>query len=134
MASLLPSFEKGGNNQINPPLLPELYASLAASRFFMNESIKNGIFHTNDVTANILLGITRDTVFTLASDLGYKYKIDKISQDDLFNADEVFLTSSSSCVTPITKIDSKLINEGKIGKITLNLAELYSKSFMHERN
>ncbi len=41
----LPVFEKGGNNQINPALLPELYSSLAASRFFLNTSSEKGIFH-----------------------------------------------------------------------------------------
>ena len=56
------------------------------------------------------------------------------TKKQLFNADEVFLTSSSSFVTPITKIDSKLINKGKIGNITLKLANLYSKLFINERN
>ena len=47
----------------------------------------------------------------------------------LMNADEVFLTSSGSFVTPITKINKNKINNGKIGNITLKLADLYSKSF-----
>ena len=47
----------------------------------------------------------------------------------LFNADEVFLTSSGSFVTPIIKIDSQLINNGKIGKVTFLLAQSYFKTF-----
>lgn len=38
-------FEKGGNKQINPPLLPELYSSLAAAKFFNNENSEKGIYH-----------------------------------------------------------------------------------------
>ena len=45
-------FEKGGNKQINPPLLPELYGALAAARFFQEENNERGIFHlaNNDQT------------------------------------------------------------------------------------
>ena len=49
----------------------------------------------------------------------------------LLEADEVFLTSSGSFITPILKIDKKKINNGKIGNITLKLAEMYSKSCLH---
>ena len=49
----------------------------------------------------------------------------------LLDADEVFLTSSGSFITPILKIDKKKINNGKIGNITLKLAVMYSKSFMN---
>jgi len=38
-------FEKGGNNQINPPLIPELYGALAAAKFFQEDEGENGIFH-----------------------------------------------------------------------------------------
>ena len=53
----------------------------------------------------------------------------KIKKSELFIADEVFLTSSSSFVTPIVKIDNKLINKGRIGKITYNLAKIYNSKF-----
>ena len=56
--------------------------------------------------ANILMGITRETVLTLIEDLGMKYKIADITQDDLYNADEAFFTGSASEVTPIRKIDN----------------------------
>ena len=45
----------------------------------------------------------------------------------LINADEVFITSSGSLVTPIIQIDNKKINSGKIGKITKKLAQLYEQ-------
>ena len=70
-------------------------------------------------------GITRDSVKKLIK----KYKLrlieKKIKKKSLYESDEVFLTSSSNFVTPIIKIDNKLINKGRIGSITMELAKLY---------
>ena len=55
----------------------------------------------------------------------------KFTHKQFLDADEVFLTSSGSFITPILKIDKKKINNGKIGNITLKLAEMYSKSCMN---
>jgi len=87
--------------------------------------IKNGIFHTNDKNANILMGITRETVLTLIKDLGMEYKIADITQDDLYNADEAFFTGSASEVTPIRKIDDHKFSDGKAGELTLKIQDLY---------
>tara|TARA_B100000965_G_scaffold353065_1_gene328694 strand:+ start:2610 stop:3530 length:921 start_codon:yes stop_codon:yes gene_type:complete len=87
--------------------------------------IKNGIFHTNDKNSNILMGITRSTLFTLIKDMGLKYKIDNISKDELFDADEVFYCGSASEVTPIRQIDDHIINDGNAGKLTLKLQDKY---------
>ena len=87
--------------------------------------IKDGIFHTNDYKSNILMGITRDSIFTILNDMGYKYKIDTISKDDLFNADEIFYCGSASEVTPIRAIDDHLVSDGKAGDLTLRLQKLY---------
>ena len=54
------------------------------------------------------------------------------TRKELLNAEEVFLTSSSSFITPIIKIDLKKINNGKVGRISLKLAELYSGLFVNE--
>ena len=75
--------------------------------------IKDGIFHTNDKSSNILMGITRSTLFTLIKDMGYEYKIADISKDELFNADEVFYCGSASEVTPIRQIDNHMVSNGK---------------------
>ena len=87
--------------------------------------IKDGIFHTNDKVSNILMGITRSTLFELIKKLGYSYKIATISQDELFDADEIFYCGSASEVTPIKEIDGHLISNGKAGKMTLELQKLY---------
>ena len=71
------------------------------------------------------MGITRETVLNLINDLGMKYKIADITQQDLFNADEAFFTGSASEVTPIRKIDNHIFSGGKAGKLTLKIQELY---------
>ena len=74
---------------------------------------------------NILLGITRSTLFELIEELGYKYKVQNISQDDLFSADEVFYCGSASEVTPIKQIDNHKVGNGNSGLLTLKLQEKY---------
>jgi len=102
--------------------LDETIAEGSGQNFFI---IKNGVFHTNDEESNILMGITRDTILTLIKDLGMEYKIDKITQNDLYNADEAFFTGSASEVTPIRKIDNHEFSNGKAGKLTLQIQKLY---------
>ena len=87
--------------------------------------IKDGVFHTNDKNSNILMGITRKTLFTLIEDMGYKYKIDDISKDELFDADEVFYCGSASEVTPIREIDNHIVGNGEAGKLSLKLQKYY---------
>tara|TARA_B100000579_G_scaffold437447_2_gene466821 strand:- start:1321 stop:2241 length:921 start_codon:yes stop_codon:yes gene_type:complete len=102
--------------------LDDTIAEGSGQNFFL---VKDGIFHTNDKNANILMGITRDTVLNLINDLGMDYKIADITQEDLFNADEAFFTGSASEVTPIRKIDNHIFSGGKAGKLTLEIQELY---------
>ena len=89
--------------------------------------IKDGIFHTNDKSSNILMGITRATVLQLIKDLGMEYKIATISQNDLFSADEAFFTGSASEVTPIREIDNHEFSNGRAGELTLKVQSLYYK-------
>ena len=77
-------------------------------------------------------GVTRTRLKLIIKKLKLILVEKSFTQKKLFNADEVFLTSSGSFITPIIKIDSKLINNGKIGNITLKLAQLYFKSLNNE--
>ena len=87
--------------------------------------IKDGVFHTNDKSSNILMGITRSTLFTLIEDMGLNYKIANISKDELYNADEIFYCGSASEVTPIRQIDDHIVGNGNAGELTLKLQEKY---------
>ena len=92
--------------------------------------VKNNKLITHPSNTDILKGITRETVKKLIKKNKLNLKETSFTKKELYNADEVFITSSSSFVTPIIKIDSKLVNKGKIGKITLQLATLYADLFI----
>ena len=100
----------------------ETIAEGSGQNFFI---VKDGVFHTNDKSSNILMGITRETVLKLVEDLGLRYKIDKITKKDLFSADEAFFTGSASEITPIRKIDDHEFSNGKAGELTLKIQSLY---------
>lgn len=86
--------------------------------------VKNGIIKTTPPTT-ILPGITRDTVIKLAKDRGYTVIEERFTRDELYIADEVFLTGTAAEITPVREIDDRPIGNGKPGKITKELQELY---------
>jgi branched-chain amino acid aminotransferase len=65
--------------------------------------------------------VTRATVMTLASDLGYQVREDDLVRTDLYNADEVFFTGTAAEITPIREVDGRLVGEGHRGPITKEL-------------
>ena len=94
--------------------------------------VKNNQLITHPSNNDILKGITRETVKKLIKKNRLNLKEKSFTKKELYNADEVFITSASSFVTPIIKVDSKLVNKGKIGKITFQLATLYADLFIKE--
>jgi len=91
--------------------------------------VKNNIVLTHPSNTEILKGVTRTVLKEIIKKFKLTLKEKSFTKKQLFNADEIFLTSSGSFVTPIIKVDSKLINKGKIGNITKYLAHSYFKSF-----
>ena len=87
--------------------------------------VKDNTLYTRSIDDNILAGVTRMTVLSLAEELQMKIVKLPVSLDELFAADEVFLTGTSSCVMPITEVDGKQIGSGKPGSIGLKLIERY---------
>ncbi len=87
--------------------------------------LRNGVLYTPDLTS-ALEGITRDTIFTLASDIGLPPIIEKrITRDEVYIADEAFFTGSAAEVTPIRELDGRSIGNGGRGPITEQLQTLY---------
>ena len=85
---------------------------------------RNGILYTPDLTS-ALEGITRDTVLTLASELGLFVKEKRITRDEVYVADEAFFTGTAAEVTPIRELDGRAIGSGRPGPITMQLQDLY---------
>lgn len=82
--------------------------------------VSDGVLRTPPVTA-VLSGITRASVITLAQDLGIPVREDIFSRDELYLADEAFLTGTAAEVTPIREVDSRIIGPGRPGPITQRL-------------
>ena len=88
--------------------------------------IKSGIIKTPPLNADILNGITRDSVIRLIKANGIKLVEKNITVKELFKADEIFMTGTAAEVKSVSKINKTLIGNGKMGKITKTL----QKSFM----
>ena len=86
--------------------------------------IKNGIIYTPDLTS-ALNGITRNTVLTLANDLGFEIVEKRITRDEVYIADEAFFSGTAAEVTPIREVDNRIIGEGGRGPVTEKLQSLY---------
>ena len=90
--------------------------------------IKRNNLITHPANSDILKGVTRTSLLKIIKKTDLKLIEKQFTHTQLINADEVFLTSSGSFITPILKIDNKKINNGKIGNITLKLAEMYTEA------
>ena len=86
--------------------------------------IRDGIIYTPDLTS-ALNGITRNTIMTLANDLGYKLVEKRITRDEVYIADEAFFSGTAAEVTPIRELDNRPIGSGTCGPITKELQSLY---------
>ena len=73
---------------------------------------------TPSMSSSNLKGITRDSVMTIARDLGYEVVEEVISRERLYAADEVFFTGTAAEVTPIRSIDHRTIGIGRRGPIS----------------
>ncbi len=89
--------------------------------------VKDELLYTPQIGASILPGITRDSVITIAEDLGYCVKEQFIPREFLYIADEAFLTGSAAEITPIRMIDKIPIGSGKRGPITKRIQEEFFK-------
>ncbi len=76
--------------------------------------VRDGIIYTPDLTS-ALEGITRDTVMSLARDMGYEIREKRITRDEVYIADEAFFTGTAAEVTPIREVDGRPIGNKKRG-------------------
>ena len=87
--------------------------------------VKNGKLFTPPLSAGALYGITRQTVMELAEESGLEVAEPNLTRYDLFCADECFLCGTGAEIVPVTKIDGRVIGNGKPGTITKKLVEDY---------
>ena len=76
-------------------------------------------------TAPVLEGITRHSIYTIATDLGYEVVEQPISRDQLYNADEVFVCGTAAECIGLSEIDFRKIGDGKTGPVTRAIQNVY---------
>lgn len=89
--------------------------------------IKNGELFTPETSAGILVGITRGIVMDLARKRGIAVTEKNLVRDDLYTADECFLTGTAAEIIGVTSIDGRQIGDGKPGEITNVLKKDYEE-------
>jgi len=128
----LPAMAKGTANYANSALtkmeaLLDGYSEGIALDVFGNVSegsgqnifiVRDGAIVTPPLSASILGGITRDSIMTLARELGYPVTEANLPREALYLADEVFVVGTAAEVTPIRSIDKITIGAGRRGPIT----------------
>ena len=87
--------------------------------------VRNGILVTPPGSDNILEGITREHIMTMAGDLGIPLRERSIDRTELYAADEVFLCGTGAQLAPVVEIDRRPIGTGKVGPITRRLHQVY---------
>ncbi|QYJ90312.1 branched-chain amino acid transaminase [Shewanella halotolerans] len=80
--------------------------------------VKKNKLYTPPATAAILLGITRDTIITLARDLGYEVVEEPMSREFLYLADEIFMTGTAAEIVPVRSVDRIEVGAGGRGPVT----------------
>jgi len=86
--------------------------------------VRDGVIYTPELTS-ALEGITRDTVMTLAKEIGIEVVSKRITRDEVYIADEAFFTGTAAEVTPIRELDGRMIGSGSRGPITEKLQSMY---------
>ncbi|HLD13571.1 MAG TPA: branched-chain amino acid transaminase [Burkholderiales bacterium] len=86
--------------------------------------VRDGMLYTPELTS-ALDGITRDTIFRLAGELGLKIIEKRITRDEVYVADEAFFTGTAAEVTPIRELDGRMIGKGSRGPVTEKLQTMY---------
>jgi branched-chain amino acid aminotransferase len=88
--------------------------------------VRKGVIYTTP-SAGILEGITRDSLIALARDLGYSVVEQPVSRDQLYGADEVFVSGTAAEVIALREIDFRKIGAGTTGPITERLQRAFGK-------
>lgn len=87
--------------------------------------VRDGVMYTPPVTNNILPGITRDAIMTIAKDLKIEVREQEMQREVLYIADELFFAGTAAEVTPIRSVDKMLVGSGQRGEITAAVQERF---------
>jgi D-alanine transaminase len=92
--------------------------------------VQHGRLRTPPKSTHILAGVTRDKLIEAARVAGIETVEERIAKADLYTADEIFLTSTTSEVTPVVTVDGKQIGTGKPGPVSAKIYEQFARMFI----
>ena len=119
VTGMLDAYEKGNDTAVLVDENNNITEGPGFNLFCINDS---GIFTPDH---GVLEGITRQSVFDLAKELHLPITKKSISVEELYNAEELFATSTAGGIMPITKVSGKEIGKGSVGNLTRQLYKLY---------
>lgn len=119
VAGLFEAYDRGGENVV----LTDMAGNITEGPGFNIFAVKDGRAATAD--RGVLEGITRQTAIELCRELQIPVDISAVPANALRGADEIFLTSTAGGIMPVTRIDGRPIGDGKPGRITGRLTEMY---------
>ncbi|MDC0497683.1 aminotransferase class IV [Alphaproteobacteria bacterium] len=119
VTGMLDAYEKGNDTAVLVDENNNITEGPGFNLFCINDS---GIFTPDH---GVLEGITRHSVFDLAKELHLPIMKKSISVEELYNAEELFATSTAGGIMPITKVSGKEIGKGRVGNLTRQLHKLY---------
>jgi branched-chain amino acid aminotransferase len=90
--------------------------------------VRNGVALTPPIDAGLLPGITRELIFAIGTAIGVEVREAVLRDEDLYGADEAFLTSTTREAVPIVIVDDKTIGTGTPGPVTLTLLEAFRRA------
>jgi hypothetical protein len=97
-------------------------AEASAANIF---AVRDGELITPPVSDNILPGVTRDTIITLARDLGFTVREQSLTRSELYVADEAFLTGTAAEIVPVASVDDRPTAAAGCGPITKQLRDAF---------
>lgn len=134
-----PSMAKSGGNYLNSSLIKmEALSNGFAEGIALDTSgcvsegsgenlfvVRNSKILTPPLSSSVLPGVTRDSVMTLARELGYEIQEQSIPREMLYLADEIFLTGTAAEVTPVRSVDRITIGAGRRGPVTAAIQRVF---------
>ena len=140
-SDILPVQAKASGNYINSIIASKEAADCGADEAIMlsyngyvaegpGENIfivKDGSLITPSESADILLGITRDSIIRIAENKGITVEEREVHREELYTCDEAFFAGTAAEITPITSIDGRKIGKGRMGPITQMLTDSFTE-------
>ena len=137
----MPSISKAGGNYMNSQLVKmeaiengfaegiclDTYGNVAEGSGENIFVVADGEILTPPSASSLLPGITRDTVITLADDLGYHVREANIPRASLYTADEIFFSGTAVEVTPVKSVDRIAVGKGTVGPVTKSIQKAFNK-------